>query len=225
MSLNSSSAPEDILHLPQHFTVQANDRVWRRITGLGFDQGFTPVYSGDVFNWGIAFPALGLRSEFDYLQFLYPRALTMADMLLHTSNALKALNRAELLEGEYWRWLGIRLVTVIEPRKGGIAKYWEATQRAGSVFLAGRFGERFHMSRQRFQEIERCICFAAPAAGGEHGVDAVCMCCTCAFLASNLLRRLALSVSGSLPWYSLCFGLLEPAHGIRYYYPRQASVR
>ena len=111
VSLNFSSAPEDILHLPQNFTVEANDRVWRRITGLGFDQGLNPVYSGDVFNWGIAFPALGLRSEFYYLQFLYPRALTMADMLLHTSNALKALNRAELLEGEYWRWLGIRLVT------------------------------------------------------------------------------------------------------------------
>ena len=95
-------------------------------------------------------------------------------MLLHTSNVLQAMHKPAIIEGEYWRWLGIRLVMVIEPRKGGVAKFWEETPRPNTVYLPGRFGERFRMSRQRFQDIERCLCFTAPAPGGEHAVAEVC---------------------------------------------------
>ena len=141
--------------------VTVNDQVWRPIGDLAFDQAALHVHPRTSFNFPAAFPPPGVRTAFDYLEFMYPKD-TFPAILAHTSAKLRSLHKPELTKGEYWRWLGIRVVMVLEPRKGALTVYWETVPRPFTVYLPANFAARFRMTRHRFQDISRCLSFAAP---------------------------------------------------------------
>ena len=63
------------------------------------------------------------------------------------------------------RYLGVRLASVLERRRGGIDSYFET--RVGSskdtIFEGGDYENRFGMSKTRFRELTTNLRFAAPA--------------------------------------------------------------
>ena len=68
---------------------------------------------------------------------MYPKD-TFPAILAHTSAKLRSLHKPERTKGECWRWLGIRVVMVLEPRKGAITVYWETVPRPFTVYLTGK---------------------------------------------------------------------------------------
>jgi len=51
------------------------------------------------------------------------------------------------------KYLGIRITMALEGGRGDIASYWNVEDKERSVKKARKYGERFKMSRQRFQAI------------------------------------------------------------------------
>ena len=64
-----------------------------------------------------------------------------------------------LTQGEFFKWLGIQLAMCVEPRRGPIEVYWAKRSHEGSSSLPANYGERFGMSRHRFQEITSALRF------------------------------------------------------------------
>ena len=113
--------------------------------------------------WGTNNPVL-VHSIFDY--WFEQIKLPQFDQWVSSTNIglisrrYRATHRGELL-----RYLGVRLASVLERRRGGIDSYFET--RVGSskdtIFEGGDYENRFGMSKTRFRELTTNLRFAAPA--------------------------------------------------------------
>jgi hypothetical protein len=65
-----------------------------------------------------------------------------------------------LTEGEFFKWLGIRLAMTLQPRRGPMSVYWESKQREGCVEGPLDFGNRYKMTFNRFENILNALTFS-----------------------------------------------------------------
>jgi hypothetical protein len=63
------------------------------------------------------------------------------------------------------RYLGVRLASVLERRRGGIDSYFETRVACSkdTIFEGGDYENRFEMFKTRFRELTTNLRFAAPA--------------------------------------------------------------
>ena len=62
-----------------------------------------------------------------------------------------------LTKGEFFKYLGLRLAMACEPKRGAIPVYWDEGLQPGTIYSGASFGERFGMSRHRFENITQCL--------------------------------------------------------------------
>ena len=58
--------------------------------------------------------------------------------------------------------LGLQLAMACEPKRGSIAAYWDKDLQPGTIYSGASFGERFGMSRHRFENITQCLSLEDP---------------------------------------------------------------
>ncbi|KAF4044572.1 Transposase IS4 [Phytophthora infestans] len=90
---------------------------------------------------------------------MYPME-TLNKMLQYTNANLAVSKYRAIDEGDWFRWIGIRLAMAIEPRRGPTRVYWESEAKDGFVNIPANFGERFRMSRHAFENIIYTFAFA-----------------------------------------------------------------
>ncbi|EGZ13033.1 hypothetical protein PHYSODRAFT_512848 [Phytophthora sojae] len=90
---------------------------------------------------------------------MYPWS-TIQSTLQHTNVKLIASRQRAIAEGDFFRFLGVRLAMAVEPRRGSLRAYWEKEVSEGFVGTAANFGERFCISRHTFEQISSALSFA-----------------------------------------------------------------
>lgn len=124
-------------------------------------------YEADIFrqpariSWPNSFNNNGHKSFFDYFRLVFSMDMIKTAVRGINSKLTKVSNNEKKLIscGEFVRFIGIRLAMTAEPRRGSIDTYWESKQRKGSIYTPADFGNRFGMTRHRFQEITSCLYF------------------------------------------------------------------
>jgi hypothetical protein len=106
------------------------------------------------------------RSIWLYFLLMFPTEIVNT-IVESTNKALEELltnNRhlsgcGDLTRGEFYLYLGIRLVITLLRTHESIDLYWSTSRNDKSVLQGYNFGEKYGMSRQRFQNIERALRF------------------------------------------------------------------
>jgi hypothetical protein len=65
----------------------------------------------------------------------------------------------DLTEGEFFKWVGIKLCMAISPRRGGLDFYFSNESDPNSIHEPGNYGEKYGMSITRFKLIAQSLCF------------------------------------------------------------------
>ena len=95
------------------------------------------------------------RKPIQYFNKCFPMDMTpiIINYMNESINASQiAMNlKIPVTTGDFFSWLGIRLATVIEPKRGGIASYWSTKPELQSIYNEGNYLKRFGMSKTRFE--------------------------------------------------------------------------
>ncbi|EGZ06087.1 hypothetical protein PHYSODRAFT_410310, partial [Phytophthora sojae] len=83
---------------------------------------------------------LGEKKFIKYFLLMYPSS-TIQSTLQHTNAKLIACRQRAIAEGDFFRFLGVRLAMAVEPRHGSLRTYWEKEVTEGFVGTAANFGE------------------------------------------------------------------------------------
>jgi hypothetical protein len=109
-----------------------HDREWIFVDGIQVDvASHTPRKAS--FHWPKQLH-LGNKSIVKYFYLMYPMQ-TVPFMLEFTNKRLKSNNFGTIDEGKFFRWLGIRLLMTLEPRKGDLKSRfikWKQTRASGN---------------------------------------------------------------------------------------------
>ena len=124
-------------------------QTWKVVERVKIDQAASTKDYCTLFKWSNVQEEM---CELDYFLLMYPRQ-HLSSLLKYTSERLQANSELPLLEGEYFRWIGIRLAMVLESKRGPLNIYWSDIQDPNSVYTPGCYGKRFGMTRKRFQAI------------------------------------------------------------------------
>ena len=82
----------------------------------------------------------------------------VTSIIENTNIALYEKNIATpMTQGEFFRYLGIRLAMSLNPIVGGYRQHWKTSMPKDSVLLAGNYFERFEMSMTRFESITSAL--------------------------------------------------------------------
>ncbi len=97
--------------------------------------------------------SIEVRSELEYFNLMFPTQMwpQIVEKTNHRICMLKSTS--EVSWEDLLKYLGIRLVMAVEGRHRRISSYWSTEKEEDSVFEPPRYGERFQMSRDRFQAI------------------------------------------------------------------------
>ena len=85
------------------------------------------------------------------------------DILGHTNAILAEEKKSPVSKGELLKFLGLRLAMAADSKRGGVPTYFQQTQEEGTIYTPPDYGNRFHMSRHRFQDISSSLRLAPPA--------------------------------------------------------------
>jgi len=144
-------------------TIAAHERHWQIIDGVYVDPNSNLRYTHEArLKWQLieAITNWEHRTLSSYFYLCFPMQY-VAKILQFTNANIESrnLNYQEVSIGELFRWIGIKLMTVIEPRKGGISSYWSTTIDNETGYGPGHYFERFLMSKNRFEVILNNISF------------------------------------------------------------------
>jgi len=122
------------------------------------------IYSGRVaFAWSlIGLRANDVKREVDYWKLMFPPK-TLNDQLSFTNRNIMQWNAshtdiAPVSPAEKWelvRVKGLRLAMALQPVKRPVKWYWQKEADPEDVFIPPNFGERYGMSRERFEKLEQ----------------------------------------------------------------------
>ena len=73
-----------------------------------------------------------------YFYLMFPMD-SIPSILDYTNTILLAKKKAPLSKRELIKWLGIRLVMAVEPRRGPLPTYWKSESDAGVVSTAANY--------------------------------------------------------------------------------------
>ncbi len=99
------------------------------------------------------------KTELNYFSLFYPTQ-GLASMLSHTNKKLASKGYHPLTHGEFFRWLGGRLMMTCSPERGPLRTYWNVGDSPGSVYVGQDFGRRLLMTRHRFEHITAALSFS-----------------------------------------------------------------
>jgi hypothetical protein len=123
-----------------------NGRVWRDIPSKDHE-GPEHIYDAKS---RLRFRPYNEKTELDWFDWGFPPKNW--SMMVRGTNEILSSKAEELTtKGELAKYLGIRLAMSVTPRRGGMHAHFETVQREGSVRTPGNFGERFEISRARFE--------------------------------------------------------------------------
>ena len=100
------------------------------------------------------------KTPLNYFLLMYPP--DVCGRTVAATNAYALTQGVDLLftTNEYYKFIGIKLAYAIHPIPGGIYKGGFGTiNDENGVFLAGNYGARFGMSRNRMKKIHRYLTF------------------------------------------------------------------
>ena len=75
--------------------------------------------------------------------------------------------KAPINIGILFQWLGIKLAMVLEPRRGPSSIYWNVQDSEETIYTAANFGQRFKMTKNRYETILQCLTF------GERDIEVI----------------------------------------------------
>ncbi len=139
--------------------LRPHGRVWEEATCINQDQlAFDVANVEPEINWNDSL-FFHDRRPIDYFKQFYPMR-TLGLTLQSVNQRMAAKNYSPPLEvDEFFRFLGIRLIMALEPRRGGYSAYWKnhnVSKQAFSIFdMEALSGMRLH----RFEQILECVAF------------------------------------------------------------------
>jgi Transposase IS4 len=110
------------------------------------------------------------RKPYDYFMMHFPPS--QWNVILDATNARVLIERGpgnkrserDVTMTDLKKILGIRIASAIDPSKGLFDDSWMTEDALRSTMQAGRYGERFGMSKNRFQFIMKCLRLVNPQA-------------------------------------------------------------
>lgn len=162
---NEDVEPEIVL---QENQVINHGRIWTNVEVINVDLAADKRYARAAkFNWSVSeeldllLPAE--RTPFDYVILMLPmqalaNTITLTNINLSKTQVSPGL-KSPINLGSLLKWIGIRLAMVLEPRRGGLAAYWQESDDLTTVYTAANFGKRFNMSKNRFEIIQQSLQF------------------------------------------------------------------
>ena len=78
----------------------------------------------------------------------------------NTNNNLRNDRKAPTDKAEMLRFFGITLAMSLDPTRGGVLSYWDDNDDlTGTIYQRKGYGERFQMTRHRFQDLRKHLSF------------------------------------------------------------------
>ncbi|RYG58684.1 hypothetical protein EON64_21050 [archaeon] len=97
----------------------------------------------------------GMMREIDFFNFMFP--VDFIQLMVDCTNGnLVAQNLALTSVGEMYRMLGVKLAMALEGRPGLNVDFWGVQQDASTIYRPHKYGERFGMSKTRFDHLLMC---------------------------------------------------------------------
>ena len=118
---------------------------------MTLDQNTLNVHTAR-FRWPKAQRGIGTKKEVDYFYQFYP-VRGIGKTLEYTYVNMLTHSYIPLTKGEFFKYLGLRLAMACEPKRGAIPVHWDEGLKPGTIYSGASFGERFGMSRHRFEII------------------------------------------------------------------------
>ncbi|GMF64912.1 unnamed protein product [Phytophthora lilii] len=129
-SSSQSGEPEEV----EVDAVTAHGRKWVRRDAVLIDQASHARPRKTHFLWPSQLQ-LGERTVAKYFYLMYPMQ-TVNTMLRLTNENLSTHGHRCIGQGDWFRWIGIRLAMALEPRRGPSRVYWKTTVKEGCVGTA-----------------------------------------------------------------------------------------
>ncbi len=120
------------------------------------------------FQWvrALGVDVTGEKTPWQFFQLLYPMKSNASTVTCTNDNILADPSRSgsrqymgEISRGELLKYIGLRLTMALDPIQGPITEYWRVNEYSDSVFAPRGLGERFGMSKNRFEFIEKHLAF------------------------------------------------------------------
>ena len=153
---------EIVLEHPDYGSIK-----WKPVTNISGEID-TNIYSGrTTFNWNeVSERDIVEKNIFDYFILMFPMG-ELNNIVLHTSNNLQSEKRSrpndsslgDTSRGELMKYFGIRLLIALLRTHESIDTYWSLALEGDTVLQGGNFNEKYGMSRNRFQNIEKSLAF------------------------------------------------------------------
>lgn len=172
-SSSSDSSIEDDVNEAE--TTEINGLKWKHVEKIDEDTGFRCEDLPTSFLWQHVNRDLGdgiARTPLNYFSLMFPPE-SISTICRLTNEKMQANSKwKKLFPNEFLKYLGIRLAYSLQPVPGGIHRGGFGTvDEEDGIFLGGNFGQKFGMSRNRFQEIESNLIFANPTAEEKRAVS------------------------------------------------------
>ncbi|DBA02317.1 TPA: hypothetical protein N0F65_006192 [Lagenidium giganteum] len=143
--------------LDENEGIDCHGRKWYPCIEVLVDNGAHERYRRAGLRWPTDLQ-LGSKDPIKYFYLTYPME-TLSSTVTFTNAVLLQKHKLAMTQGEFLRWLGIRIAMAYDPCKGGIKAYWKTADDEDGVGRARDFGSRFHMSRHRFEHILYALTF------------------------------------------------------------------
>ena len=112
-------------------------------------------------NWGtLVINVYDFIKAISYFLLLFPMTFLINNVIPNTNNNLRDARKPVTSKAEMLRFFGITLAMSLDPTRGGISAYWdENIDLTGTIYQRKTYGDRFKMTRHRFQDLRRYLSF------------------------------------------------------------------
>lgn len=141
--------------------------VWRPVTSISGETADRLYNDATRLNWNVLRVDTSTdKSTFNYFQLRFPVS-ELSSLVPRTGCSLQSLQQkspsdttlSDTNRGELLRLIGTRLVVALMRSHESVEAYWSSAVGPDTVVQGGNFGQRFGMSRHRFQSLERAVAF------------------------------------------------------------------
>jgi hypothetical protein len=112
----------------------------------------------------------GVESAVEYFYTMFPMK-ELSNIVQGTNFELASKGKPPTSKGEFLKWLGIRLASVLERRRGSVRSWFKEGSVPDSIHIHGAYAHRFGMSATRFQVLNDCLKLRPSPATDEHRAD------------------------------------------------------
>jgi len=142
--------------------LQPHGQLYVDLGDVSIDPSVNSRYQlGFRLNWGtLVINAYEFIKAISYFLLLFPMIFLTNVILPNTNNNLRDSRKPVTTKAEMLRFFGITLAMSLDPTRGGVASYWdENADLSGTIYQRKCYGDRFKMTRHRFQDLRRYLSF------------------------------------------------------------------